>query len=246
MEQTDASQADRLTPDKVSTAEPTDMLRPIGVVIHWDIEGTARHLSHAELMRVFERACVRARLPLRYSQGFNPHPRMSLPLPKAVGLESVGDVLCLQLCTSIPAEDTTALATWSQGVLNQLADQCPAGLVLTGIEVAEPKVKWHPQQATYRLCLQPEVNVDQLAQRIESFLQTEQWPIERTVQRRSKCLDARSFVQTIQLKPPSVWVEVEIRPTGSLRVNEILELLELDMDHLAAPIKRCAIQWQQT
>lgn len=245
MEQTDASQANRLTRDHVSAVEPTESQCPIGVVISWDITGMARHLSHAELMRVFERACVRARLPLRFSQGFNPHPRMSLPLPKAVGLESEGDLLCLQLWTSLAIDDTDGLETWKQQVLTQLQNQCPQGIQLTGIRTTEPKVKWHPLAATYVLTLAPEVNLDRLAACIESFLQTDQWPLERTIQRQTKTLDARSFVQTIQLKPPSVWVEVEIRPSGSLRVNEILALLELDREHLAAPIRRRAIQWQK-
>ena len=246
MEQTDASQADRLTQENVSAVEPTDSRCPIGVVIEWDIIGMARHLSHAELMRVFERACVRARLPLRFSQGFNPHPRMSLPLPKAVGLESEGDLLCLQLWTSLAVEESEDLEAWRQQVLIQLQQQCPRGIQLTGIRTTAPKVKWHPQAATYVLTLAPGVDLEGLTERIASFLQTDQWPMERTIQRRSKTLDARSFVRTIQLKPPSVWVEVEIRPSGSLRVNEILALLELDREHLAAPIRRRAIQWQQS
>ncbi len=246
MEQTDANQVNRLTPNEVSAAEPSVTQRPIGVVIQWEVVGTARHLSHAELMRVFERACVRARLPLRFSEGFNPHPRMSLPLPKSVGLESEGDLLCLQLWTNVAPEEGDALAVWERLVLTQLQQHCPKGIKLVGLETTEPKVKWHPQAARYVLSLDTQVDLKALDQRIETFLQSEQWPIERTHQRRSKTMDARSFVQTIQLTPPSVWIEVEIRPTGSLRVNEILALLELEYDHLAAPIKRCAIQWQST
>ena len=48
-------------------------------------------------MRVFQRACVRAGVKVAYSQGFNPHPRMSLVLPRSVGVESDDEILCLWL-----------------------------------------------------------------------------------------------------------------------------------------------------
>ena len=246
MEQTDTSQADRLTSEPMPAAESTDTRRPIGVVIHWDVTGPTRHLSHAELMRVFERACVRARLPLRYSQGFNPHPRMSLPLPKSVGLESVGDILCLQLWAPIFEDDSEGQAMWEQRILMQLAAQCPAGIHVRQIQITKPGVKWHPVAATLVLQVHDTVDQDRLHQNIKALLQAEHWPMERTHQGNHKHFNARSFIKTIQLKPPSVWIEVEIRATGSLRVNEILHLLELEPDHLAAPIRRCDIQWQST
>ena len=56
-----------------------------------------RFLSHAETIRVFQRACVRAGVQIAYSQGFNPHQKMSLVPPRSVGVESNDDLLCLWL-----------------------------------------------------------------------------------------------------------------------------------------------------
>lgn len=47
--------------------------------------GRARFISHLDLMAVFQRAFYRAELPLRYSQGFNPHAYISISLPLSVG-----------------------------------------------------------------------------------------------------------------------------------------------------------------
>jgi radical SAM-linked protein len=47
--------------------------------------GRARFISHLDLMSVFRRAFHRAELPLRYSQGFNPHAYISIPFPLSVG-----------------------------------------------------------------------------------------------------------------------------------------------------------------
>lgn len=47
-----------------------------------------KFISHLDLMMVFERAIRRARLPIAYSQGFNPHPGMVFGLPLSVGVTS--------------------------------------------------------------------------------------------------------------------------------------------------------------
>ncbi|NLC39201.1 MAG: DUF2344 domain-containing protein, partial [Clostridia bacterium] len=48
--------------------------------------GTARFLSHLEMLRLFERSFRRASLPLAFSRGFNPHPKISFGPPLPVGV----------------------------------------------------------------------------------------------------------------------------------------------------------------
>jgi radical SAM-linked protein len=55
--------------------------------------GRARFLSHLDTMRVFQQALTRAGLPLRYTEGFNPHIVLSVLLPLGVGVESVTERL---------------------------------------------------------------------------------------------------------------------------------------------------------
>ena len=68
-----------------------------------------RFLSHAETMRLFQRACVRAGVKVAYSQGYNPHQRMSLVLPRSVGVESDDELLCLWLAEGHTGIDAEAL-----------------------------------------------------------------------------------------------------------------------------------------
>ena len=55
--------------------------------------GRAAYLSHLDVMRTFQRAFIRAGVRLRHSEGFNPHPKMSIALPLQLGCESVCEVL---------------------------------------------------------------------------------------------------------------------------------------------------------
>lgn len=54
---------------------------------------TAKFISHLDLMRTFQRAFMRAELPVRRTEGFNPHAFVSIPLPLSVGFSSGCEVL---------------------------------------------------------------------------------------------------------------------------------------------------------
>ncbi len=60
-------------------------------------EGEARYISHLDLCRTFERAFRRGRIPVSYSQGFNPKPRFSLASALMLGAESSGEVMDVHL-----------------------------------------------------------------------------------------------------------------------------------------------------
>lgn len=63
------------------------------VRMRYEKTGSASYMSHLDLMRVFRRSFTRASIPLVYSQGFNPHPYFSVPLPLPTGFESRCELL---------------------------------------------------------------------------------------------------------------------------------------------------------
>ncbi|MBQ7144759.1 MAG: DUF2344 domain-containing protein [Oscillospiraceae bacterium] len=60
-------------------------------------EGRAVYISHLDLMRTMQRAFLRAGYPLKYSEGFNPHPVISILLPLGVGAASVCELMDFSL-----------------------------------------------------------------------------------------------------------------------------------------------------
>lgn len=50
--------------------------------------GMAKYISHLDLLRCFTRSIMRAELPVRYSQGFNPHQKITFSLPLSIGVTS--------------------------------------------------------------------------------------------------------------------------------------------------------------
>jgi len=86
----------------------------------------ARFLSHLEMAKALARAVRRAALPLRYSQGFHPQPRISFGPALAVGLESLDELVDIELTGDISVER----------VITSLNQELPQGImILSGEEI---------------------------------------------------------------------------------------------------------------
>lgn len=209
-----------------------------------DIHGLARFLSHADLQRALKRCCVRARLRLRYSQGFNPRPKMSLPLPKPVGLASCGDVLCARLeqqGDELP--DTVAQSRLCQA----LGAQLPSGMTLRTLHVTPGKLTLYPRAFSLRLTLQPRVALHQVEMRIAEFMAQERLLIERKnpdKPHKTKHIDIRPFISSIAISQQTLRINCLVHNAGSIRVEEILMSLGLDRGDMDGPVQRDHLTWQ--
>lgn len=67
--------------------------------------GNIKYISHLDLMRLFSRAFRRARVPVLYSEGFNPHPLFTLGNPLSLGVESESEFLEIEVEEGYAPED---------------------------------------------------------------------------------------------------------------------------------------------
>jgi len=80
--------------------------------IRWTKLGRTRFISARDLTSVWERALRRADLPIAYSEGFTPHPKVSFPDALPVGVASTGEYAELTFAAPIePRSDLAALST---------------------------------------------------------------------------------------------------------------------------------------
>lgn len=70
--------------------------------------GRAKYISHLDLMRTFQRAFQRADLTIKHTEGFNPHPFISILLPLSLGFSSQCEILEFQLLDSISPDEVPA------------------------------------------------------------------------------------------------------------------------------------------
>jgi len=219
------------------------------LVIKFRIGGALRFLSHAQTLSVFQRACVRAGMQIQYSQGFNPRPRLSLPLPRPVGVASDDEMLCIR----IPKSTTPQEECISTQVHNSISTQLPQGFELLSVSVAEAKASFQPCSATYMLTVRKEYLDDKLKATVKRLLASDSLEIRRRITKKKsrnrtrestiKNIDVRGFLESIELNPNGIIVRCKITPAGSIRIEEILSLLELDVQKLELPVRRKCVQW---
>src|SRR5687767_6470205 len=67
-------------------------------------EAALQYIGHLDVAKMWERACRRAKLPLAYTLGFTPHPRLTFAAPLALGATSEGELLDVYLREPLAAE----------------------------------------------------------------------------------------------------------------------------------------------
>lgn len=93
--------------------------------------GRAKYISHLDLMRTFQRAFARAGIQIKHTEGFNPHPFVSIALPLSVGYSSQCEILEFELMGGASREE----------VPQKLTDAMPEGIVIHQCYPAQRKLK---------------------------------------------------------------------------------------------------------
>lgn len=75
------------------------------VRIWFEKVGMSRYISHLDLMRTMSRAVRRSKIPLWYTEGFNPHPYMTFALPLSLGMESICESMDIKIEGEISNEE---------------------------------------------------------------------------------------------------------------------------------------------
>ena len=187
----------------------------------FSVSGDMRFLSHRDTMTLWRRALVRAQLPVRVSAGFNPQIRLSLPLPRSVGMSTTCDVLLFELTKPLAPEAVAAA----------LQAQIPEGIRVETVEQLAPGAKLQPQWAQYALLLFDQVDRGDVSRSIASFCQTERYEVVRAARGRHprRKIDLRGAVNELKLETNAVILGLNLDAAGTPRVAEIAEALKLDM-----------------
>lgn len=191
-----------------------------------------RLLGHQDLLRAFERLIRRAEVPINYSRGFNPHPKMSLALSLPLGVIGLEEVLEIELERPLPVEP----------LLEALRRQATPGLRFHEIKAIDRKLVAQVAQLCYRLRV-PQETVPALREKIPELLASPQLPVHRERAPR-RAVDLRPSIYQLRLversavdftgnpeaEPISTWqttLELELRPTpaGTARPEEVYALL---------------------
>jgi radical SAM-linked protein len=151
--------------------------------------GRLRFTSHRDFSRAFERALVRARVPMAYSSGFNPHPRISYAGAAPTGSASEAEYLEIGLAEVSDPDEVRA----------RLDAALPPGLdVLEAVVSAGGSLSDRLEASIWDITL-PGVAATDAENAVGSFLATDRVEVERMTKRGLRTFDCREAVAALSV-----------------------------------------------
>ena len=151
-----------------------------------------KFLSHLDLMRLWERAMRRAGISPAYSEGFSPHPRISLAAPLAVGVTSRAELMDIFLEQRIAPE----------AFMQQIGAQLPAGIEIIEAFAANavaPSLQSRVRFAEYEVIVEAPGYVAELPDKIKDMLAREQFAWHHRRDTGEKYYDLRTLIDDLWL-----------------------------------------------
>ncbi|MFN2143920.1 MAG: TIGR03936 family radical SAM-associated protein [Anaerolineales bacterium] len=192
-----------------------------------------RFTSHLDLHTTLERTMRRANLPLVYSQGFTPRPKLSLASALPLGYTSEAEAAEFWLEEELPVEE----------VAKAIHHSAPPGIQLHEVRIAdeqEPKLQNALSSAEFVISLrQPDPD---LPRRVAEMMAAEELPRERIRKGKKKTYDLRSLILAAEVTPPDgdspqqLKLHLRAEPGATGRPDEVLD--ELGIDPLSPHIHR--------
>ena len=213
--------------------------------IKFSKEGGARYISHLDLMRTMERALRRANLQLAFSEGFNPHPKISFASALSLGVESEAEYLDVDL---EKPTSTTDLKDRLNGCL-------PGGIRVSEVEEVKDKAGAAMslvEGAAYQISgrTTQEWSRDKWIEVLEGLLSQKEIQIQREGKKGLREVDIAPLLLGLELRELagsyfSLSLLVRSGSRGNVRAEEMLQALEkyyhLPLDQEAIRIKRTGL-----
>lgn len=204
-----------------------------------------KYIGHLDLLRLFQRTINKAEIDIKYSQGFNPHPKISIASPLSLGIESMEEYMDIELNTEIPVEE----------FIDRMNQVLPKGIeILRGryIDTKKPvaaMIAW----AFYEISFKIEAMTDKekIKSKIDDYINRDEIIILKKKRKKRRKIetevDIKSLIGRVSLKSideDRVILEALLKTggDGNLKPIELVKSIkveeEIDIDLESVNIKR--------
>jgi radical SAM-linked protein len=191
--------------------------------IHFTRDATLKYIGHLDMAHTWQRIARRANLPLAYSEGFNPQPRLSFAAALPVGCTSDHEELDMVLSPPMAVEE----------VKSNLDRALPPGMKVISIEelaLNAPALQMQLQAAEFEITVEDEETIGLLPERVAQFVAAQ----EVMRDRRGKAYNLRPLVQMLSVEPAKtdraavIRSRLQANAEGTGRPDELAAALGLD------------------
>ncbi|MCC6301140.1 MAG: DUF2344 domain-containing protein [Anaerolineales bacterium] len=195
-------------------------------------QGPLRYTGHLDLHKLWERAARRAELPLAYSQGFHPQPKMSLAAALPLGFSSTCEALDMRLERDVELDGLSA----------RLNATLPPGIRVTRIEQIDeraPALQTQVASAEYQVEVGEAVDPSEMKRRVREALESTSIPRER----RGKKYDLRPLIESIEAMDDKIVMQLAAREGATGRPEEVLDVLGIAFEETKVERTRLILQF---
>lgn len=184
-----------------------------------------KYISHLDLMRCWERALRRAEIPLAYSEGFTPHPRISLAAPLPIGVTSEAELMDITLQKPVSP----------YFLIQTLRKQLPQGIDILEVQqipLMTPSLQSQVRYAEYRVMVKASKSVGEMQTAIASLLEAQRLPWQHMRDTGPRYYDLRALIKHIWLVSSddaafTLGMKLRCDPQGTGRPEQVSQALGL-------------------
>lgn len=187
-----------------------------------------KYISHLDFLRCVNRSFKRGKIPVKYSNGFNPHVLLNIALPCPVGVSSICELLDIELYEEMTPEEIKA----------RLSVSLPVGMEVVAVERNENlKDFFDISAALYSTSFRADKEID-----IEKFVAEPEFIIEKKSKRGMKEVNVKDFVKKLELieasdKCYSISMVIDAGNKSNLKPELLLGAMEKYFDAVFTDIK---------
>lgn len=185
-----------------------------------------RYVSHLDYANLFVRACKRAKLPMAYSEGFNPH--MKVAFASALSLGAASDA------EYVDFEMTEALSP--SVVMKRLGEHLPRGAQMVRLKLLEGKHKAlmaDVDEARYRITVPYVGDLDAVRESVRRYNAAESAVWERVTPKKKRTIETKTYIKTpvsftLEHERLTFWMNLVVTSEGSVKPIEVLSVMVRD------------------
>jgi len=178
-----------------------------------------KFISHLDLMRLWQRAIKRAGISVAYSEGFSPHPRISLAAPLAVEVTSEAELMDVSINNMVSPH-------WFTDAVSR---QLPSGIEIRGVYqvgLGQPSLQSQVRYAEYQVGVEVEGRQEDIESAIADLLALEHLPWQHQRDTGTRNYDLRTLIDDLWLvdyRPPYCTIGMKLRcdNSGSGRPEQV-------------------------
>lgn len=173
-----------------------------------------RWISHRDLARLWERLLRRARLKLSMTEGFNPKPRVAFPSALALGVESIDEVVEIELAEDLSVDE----------LFQRLCDDQQPGLVIHSVHrLPEGFGKAQLLSSEYVITVPESIDVSDAATSVKELLSQPDLTFIR--KNKTVTVSVPEQILRLELNERNLHLTLSASETASLRPGDVLEAL---------------------